>query len=543
MHKSVELARRSLYVRIYDKNVNKGLAYQRQSLQAKDLQRSGLIWKSCTILSQDQKPPHFPDDPGFEAGIEELDQGLGGPAPVNEEALPPPKSVPVAPIRRIPAEPLATSGEIFPESTLAPKTPAPPPSRIARGANPAAIPEWADGATPAAGSPRPLVTLFPPPFGRDRTHPPASSVRPERQVEERGPVPPGAPPPRIVRKRFAQQADSAELPQSPTYAPFYGLTENPFSLSPAAKFTYHSASYDRALQELIDALGRRDAVMLLTGEPGVGKTTLCHSLVAQLGGRCVTSLIAEPVASFEDLLRTVLVDFGVVARANATRGRMAGVTRQELIAAVGDFTASLAPRQASALIIIDQAQEAGPEILEPLSVLSRPDVRRSGPQNDADRRVQILLVGQPMLPVLLHRQELRALERQVAVRCRLDPLTAEEVIGYLTHRLSVAGASVRVKFDEGACAELHAATRGVPRLVNLVCDGALTRGQQTSAGVITDELVAASAADLELVPRRSDARRIVHLAVRGIVLLALTLAGAAAAAWVFRAQVAQLLNR
>ena len=274
--------------------------------------------------------------------------------------------------------------------------------------------------------------------------------------------------------------------------------------------------------------------MLLTGEPGVGKTTLCRSLVEQLGRHTVTSLLAAPAASLEDLLRTVLVDFGMVSREDAARGQMAAATRRELITAVGDFAASLVPLRASAVIIVDDAHEARPELLGSLSAVS--DVA-------AGRRVQVILVGQPTLPALLHGRQFRQLERQVALRCRLDSLTAEEVIGYVVHRLSVVGASARVEFDEGAFAELHAATRGVPRLVNLVCDRALTRGQQMSASVIGDELVAAAADDLELVPLRSGARRVARTAVKTIVLLGLTLAGAAAAAWLFRAEISQLLSR
>ena len=376
-------------------------------------------------------------------------------------------------------------------------------------------------ATPASDAPRPLLDLFPPPPVRASARAPAIA---------------GAPPPPNVRSRFAQRADSAPpAPEVPlTYEPFYGLSEKPFSLSTDPKFIYHSTSHDRVLQELIDALGRGDAIMLLTGEMGTGKTTLCRSLVEQLGRRTVTSFITNPGASLEGLLKTVLVDFGVVAREDATRGRLAAATRQKLTTAVGDFAASLAPIEASAVIIVDEAQKMPPDILEPLAALA--DVA------GADRRVQIILVGQPVLPSLLHRKELRALEPRVTVRCRLDPLTAEEVSGYVAHRLAVVGTAARVEFNDGACAELYAATRGVPLLVNLVCDGALTRGYKAFASVIDDQLIAAAAVDLELVPLRSGARRIVRMAVMALVFLALMLVGAGAAAWVFRADLSRLLR-
>ena len=336
---------------------------------------------------------------------------------------------------------------------------------------------------------------------------------------------------------FALQSESApQLPAVPlTYEPFYGLSEKPFSLSTDPRFIYRSASHDRALQDLVDALGRGDGIMLLTGEAGIGKTTLCRSLVDQLGRRTVTSFITAPVISVDDVLRTVLVDFGVVSREDVTRGRLAVATRQELETAIGDFAASLAPLQASAVIIVDEAQDVPSDTLEPLAALSE--------AGSVDRRVQILLVGQPTLHSLLRHRQILALERSVAARCRLETLTAEEVIGYVVHRLAVAGTNARVEFDDGAFAELYAATRGVPRLVNLVCDGALTRGYETSASVIDDQLIAGAAANLELVPLRSGARRVARIAAMALGFIALMLAGAGAAAWVFRAQLSQLLSR
>jgi type II secretory pathway predicted ATPase ExeA len=447
---------------------------------------------------------------------------MGGPDRIDDAPLPlrPARAAPAAHAQSHHAPGPPTS--IFPESALAPELASPPPSRFARGEASAAVPASVDVEAPAsAPQHHPLLDLFPPPPGRDHA---------------RGPAIAGAPPPRIV-SRFSAKGESAERPPAAplTYESFYGLSENPFGSSPDTKFIYRSGSHDRALQELSDAFGRREPVMLLTGEAGVGKTTLCRSLIEQFGRRTVTSLITAPVASFEDLLRAVLVDFGVVAREDATRGRMAAAMRAELVAALGDFAASLAPLQASAVIILDNAQAFSPELLEPLSAL--PDVA------GADRRVHIVFVGQPALSELLHRKELRPIERQIAVRCRLEPLTSDEVSDYVIHRLAVAGSNPRVEFDEAAFAELYAATGGVPLLVNLVCGRALTRGQQISAALIDDELVAAAAADLELVPLRSDALWIARTAVRAVVLFGLTLAGAAAAAWVFWPQFSKLLSR
>lgn len=465
------------------------------------------------------------DDPGFRKGLSDLDEGLdvarprsAGRRPQSPVASPqspagsPASTTPLPePDAGLPTDRRPPTGSIFPDSALTSGTaPSPPLSRFARRAPPPPR--------------RPLLDLFPPPPAYDRGRARPSTIA-------------GAPPPRVVRSRFALQADTAPQPPAAplTYEPFYGLSEKPFSLSTDPKFIYHSTSHDRVLQDLIDALGRGDGIMLLTGETGIGKTTLCRSLGEQLGRRAVTSFITDSDASLDGVLKTVLVDFGVASREDATRGWLAAATRQELTTAISDFAASLAPLQASAVIIVDQAQDLSPDVLEPLAALSQ--------VSGADRRVRILLVGQPALPSLLHRMQLRALERAVAVRCRLEPLTAEEVIGYVVHRLAVAGTGARVEFDESACAELYAATRGVPRLVNLVCDGALTRGFEMSASVIDDRLIAGAAANLELLPLRSDTRRFARMAAMAVGFIALMLVGAGAAAWVFRAQLSQLLAR
>ena len=158
-------------------------------------------------MSHEQKPPPFLDDPRFQAELAALDRGLTGPVPPDDQTFEP-KSARAAPVNPVPVESPATPGTIFPESTLAPEAQSPPASRLARGE---ALPEWTDAATPAASGPRPLLTLFPPPFGqRERAHHSAGSGRTEQEVEERGPVTAGAPPPRIVRSRLALEADAVE---------------------------------------------------------------------------------------------------------------------------------------------------------------------------------------------------------------------------------------------------------------------------------------------------------------------------------------------
>jgi general secretion pathway protein A len=366
-----------------------------------------------------------------------------------------------------------------------------------------------------------LLERFPPPSLRGNARAPAIV---------------GAPPPLIARSRFGLQADARRsTPAVPlTYEPFYGFSEAPFGLSTDPKFVYHTTSHDRALQELVDALGRGNAVVLLSGDRGTGKRTLCRSLVGQLGRRVTTSIITDPGGSIEGFLKRVLTDFGAVSREEEARGRFAGATRHQLSAAIGDFAASLAPMDASALIIIVDAEHVANDIFEALAALVDAPA--------ADRRVQIILTGGPSLPSILHRKELRALERCVSVRCRLDPLTADEVGSYVAHRLEAAGTGGRVRFDEGAVLRLHRVTGGVPRLINLVCDAALTRAHEASASVIDDRSIAAAAGDLGIERPRSGARRMLQTVGVALMYVGLMLAGASAAAWLFRGQLARMLR-
>ena len=176
-------------------------------------------------------------------------------------------------------------------------------------------------------------------------------------------------------------------------------------------------------------------------------------------------------------------------------GRQRSLARR-LVAAVGDFAASLAPLQASAVIIIDEAQNVPADVLDPLSALAD----RSG----GDRRVQVILVGQPTLSAFLHRRELRSVERQGSVRSRLEPLTPDETIGYVVHRLAVAGAERACRVRRSGAGRAARATRGVPRLINLVCDRALTRGHEASASVIDEAMIVSAAADLDLAQLTSE---------------------------------------
>jgi general secretion pathway protein A len=317
------------------------------------------------------------------------------------------------------------------------------------------------------------------------------------------------------------------------YETFYGLHEPPFALSSDPRFLYHSAAHDRAAQQMLDAIRARDGIVVLTGEAGVGKTMLCRAVMEHLDRRTLTSFISEAPPSTEDLLRTVLVDFGVMSRTDAAG---AGVpAREDLLSALRTFLLTLAPLQAFAAVIVDEAQHLSSGVLA--------DVRLLADTGVDQRLLQVILVGQPVLAGALAHPALREVAERIALRCRLDPLEPDEVPGYVAHRLAVAGGHTRVEFEDSAVDRIGALSRGVPRIVNLLCDRALAAGFRETSATIDDRLVDQAADEIDLaVPlsRWARARRVFVTVL--LVLLALA-AGAAGAAYVFRADVAALVSQ
>jgi general secretion pathway protein A len=255
----------------------------------------------------------------------------------------------------------------------------------------------------------------------------------------------------------------------------------------------------------------------------MGKTILSRSLVGQIDRRTVTSLVLEPFQSLDELLKTMLVDFGVVSREDIDGA--AHLTRDVLMSTLGSFLDSLTRLQAGALVLIDEAQNV------PVPMLADVAAMLSG--GPAGRMLQLVLVGQPELKSVLKHGDLRPLNASVARRSELGPLHADEISGYVRHRLAIAGGDSRIGFDAAAIARLFAVSEGSPRVVNLLCDRALTRGQTAAADAIDEGLIDAAAADLDLASPRRSAGVLDSLLIPAVLVL-LFLTGAAAAMYVSR---------
>ncbi|MGH9371028.1 MAG: ExeA family protein [Vicinamibacterales bacterium] len=279
------------------------------------------------------------------------------------------------------------------------------------------------------------------------------------------------------------------------YEDYYGFIEKPFSITPDPKYLYKSASHANALEVLQYGIRRREGLIVIAGDIGTGKTTLCRVLLGQLDSKIFTALIENPFLSEEDLLRHILRDFGVVSRDEIRRGRLAGVSKQELIDTLHDFLLSLLPLGATALLIVDEAQTLPRSVLEHIRILSNLETHK-------DKLLQIVLVGQTNLKDVLRSPDLRQLHQRVSIRYTLQPLTQEETAEYVAHRLTIAGGGSAISFTPKALTVLHRCAAGIPRLINLICDRALLSAYSERSQRVTPEMVRTGATSLDLaVPR------------------------------------------
>ena len=301
-------------------------------------------------------------------------------------------------------------------------------------------------------------------------------------------------------------------PSGPQFEPspaekFFGLAARPFSLTPDLRFSYHSRSHSNALEQVTAALRRREGLIVVTGAIGTGKTMLCRSMLESFEPRTFLSVILDPGLQVEDLLRTVLTDFGIMGGIDApATGPLPDVSRHQFVKALHQFLSSLVPLQAHAVIMIDEAQRLNPPVLEEIRLLSNFET-------DEAKLLQIVLVGQPELDELLRKPEMQQLNQRVSRRCELQPLSESEVGDYIERRLTVAAspstlaggadtdmadAAGVVRFAPDAVRLVASISRGTPRLVNTLCDRALDVAYERHVRVVDKESVETAANRLRL---------------------------------------------
>ena len=275
-------------------------------------------------------------------------------------------------------------------------------------------------------------------------------------------------------------------PKRIVYEDYYRVTRPPFSLTPDPEFLYRSGSHQTALEQLLRGIRRREGIFLLTGDVGTGKTTTCRTLVDELGAKVFTALVLNPFVTQEEFLRVILQDFGLITRRDARTGTFGRATKQQLFETLNDFLVSLGQIDASAIVIIDEAQNLSPQVLEYIRVLT-------GLETDDRKLLQVLLVGQLELDALVEAPGLRQLQQRVARRCELAPLTRDEVAHYISYRLQVASGSWAGLFDARAVDLVYEFSGGVPRKINLICDRSLEAGFTALSPTIHEDIVARAA--------------------------------------------------
>jgi general secretion pathway protein A len=279
-------------------------------------------------------------------------------------------------------------------------------------------------------------------------------------------------------------------PSNPLYEEFYGLTEQPFAISTDPRFLFLSSSHRRAYQELLTGLQRDEGLLLLTGEAGTGKTTLCRAVIEALGERTFWCLMLNPYMTGPELLRLVLRDFGLVSREELRSGALARADASQLIDTLEGFLLTVRSIDSRAVLVIDEAQSLAAPVLDQVRLLT--SLERHG-----KRLVQIVLCGQPMLMQTLKKESMYALNERISRRVFLAPLSGDEVDAYIRHRLAVAGGrDEQVAFHRDAVNIVTALARGLPRRVNLLCDRALQVGLSERVRVIGPEMVTRAAQSL-----------------------------------------------
>lgn len=245
------------------------------------------------------------------------------------------------------------------------------------------------------------------------------------------------------------------------YEKFYNLKEKPFNNCPDPRFFYPSPKHDEALHRLLYAIQERKGFVVITGEIGSGKTTVCRTVLNKLDPSSEVCMITNTHLSSKELIMAILEDLQVSYKAG---------TKVKLLHQLNDYLIQKMQEDKNVILIIDEAQNLTPSVLEEVRMLSNLET-------DTEKLIQIILLGQPQLREKLKLKELEQLRQRVAVYYHLYPLTKEETYGYVQHRLNIASQNGTLSlFTSEAIEILHEFSRGIPRLINYACDNALLSG-------------------------------------------------------------------
>ena len=273
------------------------------------------------------------------------------------------------------------------------------------------------------------------------------------------------------------------------YAPFFGLKREPFSIAPDPRFLFMSERHREALAHLLYGLDGGGGFVLLSGEIGAGKTTVCRCFLERIPKRCNVAYIFNPKLTVIELLQSVCEEFHIPLPDAGARSAAGPATVKEYLDPINEFLLRTHAVGQNNVLIIDEAQNLSADVLEQLRLLTNLETNER-------KLLQIILIGQPELRDMLARPELEQLAQRVIARFHLGALSEAETAQYIRHRLSVAGLRGALPFDAPARQRIHQLSRGVPRRINLLCDRALLGAYGGGTNLVTRAIVEQAAKEV-----------------------------------------------
>jgi len=264
------------------------------------------------------------------------------------------------------------------------------------------------------------------------------------------------------------------------YEQYYGFNDKPFNLTPDSKFFFASAKHEEALNCLLLAISERNGFVVITGEIGSGKTTVCRTLLNKLDPSTKVALILNTHLGKKELLTTILEDLDIEYRSTS---------KTHLISSLNKYLIKQASEDINVVLIIDEAQNLTPSVIEEVRMLSNLETEK-------EKLIQIVLMGQPELREKLALPRLEQFRQRVVFHFHLDPLTRDETAEYIRHRLKTAGNDNADIFSHEAIEEIYQYSKGVPRLINLACHNALISGVVYETRKISREIAQDAIKDL-----------------------------------------------
>jgi len=289
------------------------------------------------------------------------------------------------------------------------------------------------------------------------------------------------------------------------YNQFFKLTHSPFSIAPDPRFLFMSERHREALAHLLYGVSGGGGFVLLTGEIGAGKTTVCRCFLEQIPQDCNVGYIFNPKLSVDELLKSICEEFHIVVPDHGVPTSI-----KTSVDALNTFLLQTHANGRHNVLIIDEAQGLSPAVLEQLRLLTNLETNER-------KLLQIILIGQPELRTLLEQPELRQLAQRVIARYHLDSLSAGETANYVAHRLAVAGISGATPLPDNLMKSIHQLTQGVPRRINLLCDRALLGAYAEGKTSVNRQILHKAAREVfgDLPPTPASAWRVPLLAAVG----------------------------